>query len=347
MSNQSYASVFPIHVNVFEGRWPESELHTQFCDSIKFEDVSALMEQTPPDFWTTWSHDFGQSETNRLRNTRYALVRRFECAGSEEAFEREKSKKLLYQFYLSLKVIRATKERFVVLPYTLGKGDPIVRDPWRNEFDNQLLDCEFGFPVRPGDLCELARISQQSIGILGDRRLPITQATYNLEIGYRAEFFNVRHLLWVVGLEALFSSRKRGHQGADVVKMRALNFLGEDFAIYDNQRESGLPRLIGISLRDALNEIYVLRNHFAHGTWPQNQWAGKVCRPLVFGTGHVTYSGMLLEAAASILRGCLRKILADDKWVSMFNDKKKMNAYFAELGLVRQQGPKCTARRRG
>ena len=176
-----------------------------------------------------------------------------------------------------------------------------------------------------------------SLEILGDRTLPVTQAVYSLEIGYRAEFFNVQHLLWVVGLDALFSSKKRKHQGADVVKRRVAHFLGDDFLIYPQQRESGLPKLIGMSLTDALDEIFVLRHNFAHGTWPARSWAGKICRPTAFGTGSVYYSGMLLEAAAATLRGCLRKILVDEDLLSMFNEKKRMNGYFQKLGIVRKE----------
>jgi len=255
--------------------------------------------------------------------------------------EKETSKNQLYRLYLTLKIIRATKERFLVLHYTLGDGNPRVEDSWRNEFDSELLDCEYGFSICPGDLYELARVAPQSLPILGNRTLSVTQAIYNLEIGCRAEFFNVRHLLWVVGLDALFSSKQWEHRGADVIKKRIALFLGEDFAIYPDKRELHLPRLIGMSLRDSLDEIYKLRNHFAHGTWPDKSWAGKVCRPRAVGTGDVNYSGILVEAAAATLRGCLRKILSDDEWVSMFNDKKRMNAYFASRGLVRKPRATC------
>jgi hypothetical protein len=344
VSNHSFASIFPLPVIAFGSTLRESDLLIRESESIRIEAVSNLIQQTPSNFWINWSYDHGASETNRLRNTQFALVRRFKCSSSNEGLEIEKSKNLLYRLYLSLKVIRATKERFVVLHYKLGHQEPTVRDFWRNEIDSELLDCEFGFSIRPEELCELAQIAQQSLGILGNRTLPVTQATYSLEIGYRAEFFNVQHLLWVIGLEALFSSKERKHQGSDVVKRRVLHFLGNDFLIYPQQRDSELPRLIGISLRDALNEIFVLRHDFAHGTWPASRWAGKVCRPTALGTGYVNYSGMLLEAAAAILRGCLRKILADENLVVMFNEKKRMNAYFQELDIVRIEKPNKACR---
>ena len=333
----SYASVFPLPVFNFEGGSAPSDLLVKVHDSIRVEDVSKLMQQTPPGFWTDWSFEHGEREAIRLKNTRYALVRRFECVDSEEMAEKETSKNLLYRLYLTLKVICPTKARYLVLHYDLKEENPTIRNTWRNEFDSELLDCEFGFPIRPVALCELAQMARESLDMLGNRTLPVTQATYNFEIGHRAEFVNVRHMLWVAGLEALFSSREWQHQGADVVKKRVGYFLGDNFVIYPDQRELGLPRLIGMSLRDVLGEIFDLRNHFAHGTWPDKGWAGKVCRPTATGVGHINYSGMLLEAAAATLRGCLRKILGDEKWINVFNDKAKMNSYFASRGLIRER----------
>jgi hypothetical protein len=332
MADSSYASVFPIPVDAYERSWSESELLVQINESIRIEDVSDLIQKTPFEFWTEWSHEHGERECKRLRNTRYALVRRFECATSEDVAEKEISKNLLYRLYLSLKVIRASKERFVALHYLVGKGNPTVRGSWRNEFDSELLDCEFEFPIRPEDLRELANVARQSLAIFANRTLSVTQAAYSLEIGYRAEFVNVKHLIWVVGLDALFSTDK--NTTSAVVKKRISDFLGEDFVMYPDQREIDLPRLIGLSLNDALEEIYKLRNHFAHGTWPDSRWAGKVCRPRALGTGDINYSGMLLEAAVAILRACLRKILNDNELMDMFNNKAKMHAHFAARGIA-------------
>jgi hypothetical protein len=339
----SYASVYPLPLDSVEKSWPEPDIFMTVEDGIQIEDVSKLIKETPTTFWKDWSYEHGELESKRLQNVRYALVRRFDCEESEELEEREQSKVLLYRLYLTLKVIRPTKQRFLVLHYAVANGRTRIKEPWRNDFDSELLDCESGFPLTLEDLKQLPPIARLSLKILGDRKFPVTQAVYNLEIGYRAEFFSVRHLLWVVGIDALFSSKKWAHQGADVVRKRVVEFLGKDFAIYPNDRDFGLPRLVGLSLDDALAEIYRLRNYFAHGSWPNKSWAGKHSRPLAFGGGHVNYSGVLLESAAAILRGCLRKILSDANWIEIFNDKKRMNKYFADRGLVRMRRTICVS----
>jgi hypothetical protein len=327
VSSRSYASIFPLPPDLIDIEWPEPRVLIQLYDSIRIENVSTLFEHTPSEFWTEWSCDFGQNESRRIRNTKYAIVRRFECADSDLAAELENSKHLLYRLYLSLKVVRATEDRFLVLHCTMEQGRVTTRDRWRNEFESKLLDHESGFPKRPEDLDEVARIAQNSLAILGDRTLPVTEAVYSLEIGYRAEFFNVQHLVWVVGLDALFSTDK--NTTSAVVRTRIGEFLGEDFVIYPQNRDTDFPRLVGMSVRDSLKEIYDLRNYFAHGTWPNRDWAGKVCRTRVFGTAEVLYSGMLLETAVAVLRACLRKILTNTDLIAVFNDKAKVEAFFA------------------
>jgi hypothetical protein len=194
--------------------------------------------------------------------------------------------------------------------------------------------------IRWKDLRELAKLAPSILKSLKTSSLPIAQAVQSLEIGYRADFFNVRHLLWVIGLDALFTSTEWQNRGTEVAVGRIKDFLGLDFEIYPEEAPTGLPSLGSLNLEGVLGDVYDLRNNLAHGTWPNKPWATKVSRRSADGLEDIYYATVLSEAASSILRGCLRKILADDQLVEMFNDKTKMNSHFAQRDLVRKKKAK-------
>ena len=276
-----------------------------------------------------------ESEVTRLEQIRYALVRDLECEEADRPAEYEKSANALYHLYLGLKVIRPCAGVFQVFHYDLTERTSRLPRAERNNRETILCDYDVLNSVRWSDLQELMTLAPSILRVVSQDSL-ITDFAGDSKPGNRIprNFANVRHLLWVVGLDALFNSKKRTYREADLTRRRVIDFLGNDFPIYSDQRSPYLPTLIGLSLKDSLSEMYVLRNHFAHGTWPDKQWAGRVCRRSADGTADIYYGDLLAEAASSILRGCLRKILAKDEFVDLFNNKAKMHAHFASRGLM-------------
>jgi hypothetical protein len=256
--------------------------------------------------------------------------------------EDRKSEEMLYRLYLGLKVIRPTRGRYQVLHYDMNLPVPRLPRGYRNDYGTIICDCELLNlnSLRWKDFQDLVAVARSILGTLNDARNPVSQAVQSLEIGYRADFLNVRHLLWVVGLDALFTSIEWENQGIEVSVGRITHFLGLDFAIYSEKPhydyDSG-PTLPNIRLSDVLRDVYRLRNDFAHGTWPDKQWAGKVSRRSADGSRDIYYAEVVSEAASISLRGCLKKILADAQLVQMFTDKTRMNAHFAACGLVRKR----------
>ncbi len=332
MARTKHISICPVAVDAFDCDWPAAKLPLAIADSISAADVSQVVQETT--FKPLSPLLVSESEVTRLEQIRYALVRDLECEEADRPAEYEKSANALYHLYLGLKVIRPCAGVFQVFHYDLTEGAPRLPRAERNNRETILCDYDVLNSVRWSDLQELMTLAPSILRVVRTPLLPISQAIQNLEIGYRADFANVRHLLWVVGLDALFNSKKRTYREADLTRRRVIDFLGNDFPIYSDQRSPYLPTLIGLSLKDSLSEMYVLRNHFAHGTWPDKQWAGRVCRRSADGTADIYYGDLLAEAASSILRGCLRKILAKDEFVDLFNNKAKMHAHFASRGLM-------------
>jgi hypothetical protein len=337
MTLARHISICPISWNCLGVDYPASSLPLRFADSLYFADVSEIIREAA--FDTLAPQFYNPSEASALKRIRYALVRHFDCEDSEKPSEDEKSANILYRLYLGLKVIRPSAGRYQVLHFEMSQSPPRLPRGSRNDYATILSDCDCLNSIRWSDLQELAAVAPSILSVLKQGALPISQAIHNLEIGYRADFVSVRHLLWVVGLDALFTSTEWENQGARLATSRITDFLGTDFRIYSEipAAELGMPVLSSPKLSETLPDVYRLRNHFAHGAWPDKHWAGRVCRRSVDYTRDIYYSELLSEAASAILRGCLRKVLSDKQMIDIFNDKAKMTAHFASRGLVRKK----------
>jgi hypothetical protein len=334
MGSARQISICPI---LWGGDRQYPDLPLKIADSLYFADVSDLIQETT--FRPLAPLFYSESEVGTLEHIRYALVRDFECNDQERSSEDEESGKLLYQLYLGLKVIRPFAGRYQVFHYDMTQSIPRLPRGSRNDYPTILCDCELLNSIRWIDLQELVTVAPSLLSIVNAGTMPISQAINNFEIGYRADFLNVRHLLWVVGLDALFTSREWKNRGADLSAKRIADFLGPDFQIYSDGFASRFDSPIPSSppLGEVLSDIYKLRNDFAHGTWPDKQWAGQIHRRSADSTRDIFHAEMLCEGASSVLRGCLRKILTDVQLVAMFNEKATMNAHFAARGLIRKR----------
>jgi hypothetical protein len=312
----------------------------KIADSLSFADVSEIFRETTFDSLALLFPS--KSELEALKRVRYGLIREFECAEGDRHLEDEKSAQMLYCLYLGLKVVQPFSGRFQIFHYDLAQSMPRLPRGARNDFATILCDSERLNRIRPIDLDQLKAFAPLLLTVLKDGTLPVSQAMQSLEIGYRADFLNVRHLLWVVGLDALFTSTEWENQGAGLAARRIAHFLGSRFQISSPELFSdlGFSAPANPNLSDALHDIYKLRNHFAHGTWPEKRWAGTVWRQNVDFSRNVFYSEFLSEATSAILRGCLKKVFSDGSLVEMFNEKARMNAHFATI--LRKRKKKCS-----
>jgi hypothetical protein len=308
-------------------------------EALSIEDVSPIMKETS--FAPLVPQFYSQAESDQLSRIRYGIVRRFECIDDERPSEEEKSAAQLYKLYLGLKIVRPTSGRYQVLHYDMGQTTPRLPRGLRNDYATVPCDSDSLNGVRWNDLEELQRLAPGILTALSTSQAPISQAVQGLEVGYRADFLNVRHLLWVIGLDALFTSTEWENQGAEVSRNRIAHFVGK-LEVYSDSRfeEFGLPRPKAPPLAQTLRDIYKLRNCFAHGAWPDRVWTGSVCRRSVDASRDIYYAELLSEAAVHVLRGCLKQILSDTELVALFNDKTRLNAHFLQLDMIRRRKSK-------
>lgn len=335
-----HVSICPITVGYAEDNLSGLALPFKIGDSLYVDDVSGIVRDTT--FDPLVDQFFSKSEAETLKNTRYALTRRFDCKDWDSRQEELKSESLLYRLYLGLKIIRPTTGRYHALHYDLSHATPRLPRGTRNDYGTILCDCDLvnWAVIRGRDIENLAKLAASLLSTLKDAKNPISQAVQSLEIGYRGDFLNVRHLLWVIGLDALFTSTEWESQGTDVAVKRVKDFLGANFKIYPDTSHPNLDggsTLPNVEMSELLDDVYKLRNDFAHGTWPDKRWAGKVCRPSADFSRDIYYAEVLSEAASAILRGCLKKIFGDAQLVELFSEKAKMNAHFASRGLTRRK----------
>ena len=327
-----HISICPISVDYFDDTLHGRPL--EISDSILLEDISEIFEETAFDAYVPKDHS--EPEVESLKQMRYALTHRFECTHQDEPLQENRSEQLLYKLYLGLKVVRPTAGRFEVLHYNTSEPAPRLPRWERNTRETIVCDCESLNRIRLVDLQELAALGPSLLCALSIFRNPIAQAVQSLEVGYRADFLNVRHLLWTIGLDALFTSTEWENRGKQVAVSRIKDFLGPNLPIHCGivSPDSALPEPAPTSLGVILDHIYDLRNDFAHGSWPETNWAGKVCRRSADGIREIDYAEFLSECASATLRAALKKVLTDGDFVDMFNDKAKMNAHFASRGLI-------------
>ena len=134
----------------------------------------------------------------------------------------------------------------------------------------------------------------------------------------------IRHLLLVMALEALVSSKNRYGRRTFVPRIKKL--LGSNLDLYEKYRcglQSNLPPLI---LGEIIEDVFALRNTIAHGDKLRNDWIipnrrmGKNVR--------LHHADELREAATSMLALVWNKII-DENLQETFADKSKMKAYFS------------------
>ena len=155
-----YISICPISVGWSEDDWADSRLPLKISDSLYVEDVSEIVRNTSLNIFVP--QFYSQEEVDAVKQTRYALVRHFECDDQGRPDQDEESARVLYRLYLGLKVIRPTAGRYQVFHYDMSQSIPRLPRGSRNDHATILCECELLNCIRWIDLQELAAIAPSS-----------------------------------------------------------------------------------------------------------------------------------------------------------------------------------------
>lgn len=311
-----------------------SSLPFDIVQGVQLADVRKMMESANFDLWA--KEYLSKQDIKELKSWRYGLMHVYEAEEHLQSYPEKESKELVHKVFLGLRIVRPTRQPYASLQAKLR--DHLTIDPFTFSHPEPILmvpEAEILNVVRTQDAQELRAIAPALLKAFESEYRPVTRAIRNLEVGYNTDFVDVQHLLWVTGLDSLFTSREWKNRGSWVAAERIKKFLGADYRIYkDGDLPSYLPTP-KTTVADVVTDVYKLRNYFAHGEWPGKEWTEKPFRQAV-ADEPVSYADMLREASSVILRASIANILKEDL-LDLFGDKMRMNAHFAQFGIVRQK----------
>jgi hypothetical protein len=184
-----------------------------------------------------------------------------------------------------------------------------------------VSSCDAANSVRKKDAELLRTIVPTLLTVYQTDRQPIKRAIRILELGYISKFSDVKQLMWVTALDALFTSAR--NWGSDLAIRRIQHFIGAETRIYEEADFPSYVLVPSLTVAQVLPDIHKLRNKFAHGEWvpaeflDRHGYSGKAGDSL-------KYADVLLEATGIILRMGLIKILRESS-VDVFGSKDTLD----------------------
>ena len=308
-----------------------SHLPFQVGPGVDLADIHNQMQSADFSLWAR--EHLSQHEVKELREWRYALVHSYEAEEWLHSDPEVRSRELGQQIFLGLRIVRPSPTPYQYLQARVrsnGSFDPFSFS--KAETNLTVPSCDSISPVRRQDAELLKAITPALIEANETDCKPLRRAVRILELGYISEF-DVKQLIWVTGLDALFTSSK--HWGADVAISRVQHFLGPDRPIYKPADFPSYVLVPDFTVKDVLPDIYKLRNKFAHGEWVPQEFLN---RPGYSGKAgeSLNYADVLLEATSIIFRAALTKIFGESL-LELFCKKEELDKYFAGFGLVRRK----------
>ena len=320
-----------------------SLLPLEITEDVWIEDVSSLVND---DEFEIYKDQLGTIAVAHLERLKYVVIHRFprndfDRVANKIIFEPEQvhhSERLIQEVVACLRLIRPT------IQYAQFCGGSIAADGKLRgfRFHNPLefftpLENQKFFAIRTRDIEALRLYAplfrQAMVGDFWKYRMAVDM----FQSGYfQQSHWKARYFLWSAALESLFTSQGKGkaeHSGSLVAKERVKFLLGEDALIYPPGELITLDPSTLLTVAEAIDEIYCLRNHIAHGDKLPNYYYQATGR-ISFENAQIPKVDVLLEAISSIIRQCLLTILRKDL-LSHFRDAQSSESYFSAVGLTK------------
>jgi hypothetical protein len=297
--------------------------------------IADVHEQMKDLDYSLWARRYlSKEDVKQLQHWRYALVHYFEAEEYMTSSPEEASRALVQQVFVGLRIVRPSS-----VPYQYVRA--VVRpdgsfDPGgfsKAEGRLSAPSCDAANSVRPRDAQLLRAIVPTLLRAYETDCRPVTGAIRILELGYIAEFPDVKQLMWTTGLDALFTSAR--NWGSDIASRRIMNFLGPDTRIYEPGSFPSYLAVPSLTVKDVLLDVYRLRNKFAHGEWIPKEFLD---RPGYIGKAgeSLNYADVLLEATSIILRMGLIQILRENQ-LEIFGTKDALDWHFSRVRLLAKE----------
>jgi hypothetical protein len=297
------------------------DLPFEICPNVFLADIRNQMKDLD---LTLWGREYlSKHDIEKIQGWECALVHHYD---EEEYFHTEaeqRSRELLSKVFIGLRIVRPSRIPYQYLHARVqsnGALDPSAFS--RAEVPLTVLPCDTWTPIRRKDADLLKAIAPTLLKAYAINCQPVKRAMRILETGYVSPFVDVKQLMWVTGLESLFTSTT--YNGASVAMNRIRRFLGSKTQIYEQTDFPVTMSLPSLTLKNVLGDIYRVRNRLAHGEWVPEEF---LKRPGYAG-GPKSYADVLVEATGVVLRLALIKIL-NESLLETFGDKDKLDRYFS------------------
>lgn len=315
-----------------EGEFNSQDLPFEVGPGVYLADISEQMKEAD---YSLWAREYlSTSDVKKIRAWHYALVNYYNEEEYAHTQVQESSRELVHRVFLGLRIVRPSWVPYQYLHAQVRSDGSF--DPSGFSQAQQRLTvpfCDSLTPVRRKDAELLKAIVPVLLRAYETDCEPVKRAIRILELGYISEFPDVKQLMWVTGLDALFTSTK--NWGASLAIRRIEHFLGPETPIYEQADFPSYVLVPTLSVKEVLPDIYRMRNKFAHGEWVPNEYlkrggySGKAGEAL-------SYADVLLEATSIVFRLALTKILKHSL-LDTFGTKDELDWYFSRFGLVRKR----------
>ncbi len=260
-----------------------------------------------PSNFELWKEYVSEKQRKWLSDASFALIHRFQSSG-HVGKEEQASQDLLNKIATCLRIIRPTGSRSPLIQVRLlesGAADVFSFTQPIEQLINAPQSVVFN-TVRTSDLRELQRTIRKFLRLAAGETYEFNRAVRYFMAGYmQIDDPVIQIMVWTAGIEALLATSR--FSGDSLSKL--FHLVDPNWNIYE---DAGFQNFVPIQvpLASVAENLFVLRNSFAHGGWVPSEWTEKEVRPPI---GHsIEYADMIREAAAAILRKLLIERMISD-----------------------------------
>ena len=273
--------------------------------SLTIENVSSLLAEK---HFALWKENLSENQIKQVSQARIGVVHRFESAAHIGKDEQE-SKDFVERAIACLHIIRPARGRVQTIQLQiLDDADvDVFRFTHPEETQPNIPQSDVLNTIRTQDFSTLQSVLPKFLSLWDGGPHHIFRAVRYFLTGYSGIHEPIAQvLIWVAGIEAVLS--KGEPLGPSETVHELFTSINGDWNIYEDSALCEFTK-VDVQLRQIGEDIFKLRNLFAHGGWIPEEWVGKTGRPST--TGTVEYAEMLREASAAILRKLLMNWLTN------------------------------------
>jgi hypothetical protein len=335
-------TLYPIHWladAVDDEQFDHDKLPFDVTEGVRIEAVSHRFRNGTFDLF---KEKIGTDIVDKLERVEFALVHRYNpepavenrnIIGDDE--HRQRSEELVRMLAAALRIIRPMRQDALLMHGNIRDEDGSFDVPSFDVPPLHLLevpDVQKLFKLRNRDCDALGDIAPEFLRGMRGEFWKFRMAVQFHELGhFQALDWKARYLLWCSAIESIYTSHDWEHQGSLVATSRIKWFLGENTSIYAPGDISNLLHDPHITIGQAVDDLYEVRNFMAHGD--------RIADAFFTDTPRHGFNGpvpklVLAEAASFIVRASLLRILRDGL-LDHFADAGPAEAYFGAQNLTK------------